>query len=153
MPKRELDFHSGQEIIVELDRLQRNGYQRLGNWSLSQMAEHIDKTIQLTMKGGNFRMPWIIRATIGQYLVNRMIRTRRGLKGFPAPKPLVPKAPPTEGDDAAIINGLRATLREMDAFEGPLPPYPLCNRMTLENWKQMMCIHAGHHLEFLLPNP
>ena len=57
-----------------------------------------------------------------------------------------------DADDPAKIDRLLATLAEARDFTGPLPPYPLMDGLKLDQWKELMTIHAQHHLRRLEPN-
>lgn len=151
MERRKLDLRSGDELIAEIDRLASSGYSKAGQWSLTQMCEHLDKTMTGGMDGFNFRLPWIVRATIGAFLTRDILKNRR-MRRFSAPKPVRPKSPASETDDPEIIARCKETVRRAMDFKGPLPPYPLVNNLSVENWKQLMWIHAGHHLSFLVPS-
>jgi hypothetical protein len=153
MQHRALSFRSSQEVLDEIDRLERVGYVKGKNWSLSQNCEHIGKTLAMGMHGAPFRLPWLLRKTIGPMVVGWIVRHGRmpGMLKLSAPKPLLPKPVKKGDDDPARIEWCRSMIREADAFAGPLPPYPLMDDMKLEDWKMLNWIHAGHHLGYLIP--
>ena len=45
---RNLDFTSGDQVIAEIQRLREVGYKKTKNWNLTQICEHLTKT----MRGG-----------------------------------------------------------------------------------------------------
>jgi hypothetical protein len=154
MSRRELVFRSAQDVIDEIDRLQSSGYSKLKKWTLSQNCEHIGKTIAMGMHGSPFRLPWILRKTIGPMFISWSLRRGRIPAWFetPAPKPLQPKPTKTGDDDPIKIDWCREMIREAESFQGPLPPYPLADHVTLDQWRHLNWMHAAHHLGFLMPN-
>lgn len=151
MQKRELNCQSGTEVIADIENLRTNGYQKLGNWNLSQICEHITKTLRVGMDGSDFRLPWILRKTVGPWVIGRMLKTGKLPFRLSAPKQLRPD--PEIGDEQPeLIDSCIATLQEAEQFPGPLPPYPLKDNVNVAEWKQIMWVHACHHLAFLIPN-
>ncbi|MCA9239186.1 MAG: DUF1569 domain-containing protein [Planctomycetales bacterium] len=149
MEKRKLAFDSFDQVIDEIERLRSRGYTPQGQWNLSQVCEHLTRTMRAGMDGGLKLMPWILRATILRFMANRIINSGNMPSGFTAPSESVP--PDHKEDDPAKIDKCIATLRETAAFAGPLPPHPFSTGMTLEKWKRLMQVHAAHHLGFLQP--
>lgn len=152
MQKRTLDLRTGDDVISEIRRLAADGYDRAGNWSLTQICDHVEKAITGTMKGIGFRAPWIFRVTLGQWFVNSALRNNRAPNiKIPAPKPFVPTAAPSPTDDPAVIERCIAAIEEAKAFPGPMKDYPIVNEISVDDWRRMMWIHAAHHLAFLIP--
>ncbi|MEM9827863.1 MAG: DUF1569 domain-containing protein [Planctomycetota bacterium] len=148
--KRTLDFHTGDEVNAEIQRLRSTEYTKTKNWNLTQICEHLDATMTGGMNGFGFRLPWILRATIMKWIFGRMLRTRKMSSG-PTLERLKPKSDPGTEDDA-IIDKCIATIEHAKAFPGPIKDYPFLNELSVEDWQQFMWMHAGHHLGFLVPN-
>lgn len=146
--RRFLDFHSLDEVIAEVEHLQDGGYTANGKWNLSQIGDHVAETCRIGMDGDEKRLPWPVRKVFGPVLGLAM-RRRRMFAGAPTLPRLTPE--PMQADDPAKIENLIATLAESRDFAGPLPPYALCDGMTVESWKDLMVVHAQHHLGFLEP--
>jgi hypothetical protein len=64
MQHRQLDFRTGEEVLAEIDRLERVGYDRGKNWNLTQICEHLERTMRMGLKDSPFRFPWILRTTV-----------------------------------------------------------------------------------------
>lgn len=148
--RRELDFHTGAEVIAEVERLRSGGYTQTKNWNLTQMCEHLDATTRGGMEGFGFRLPWILRATIIKWMFARMLKKRKMPSGASTMASLKPK---TEGaaDDDAIINRYLETVREAETYDGSFEDYPFLDNLTPDTWRQFMWLHAAHHLSFLVP--
>ncbi|MCC9642849.1 DUF1569 domain-containing protein [Rhodopirellula sp. JC740] len=147
--KRQLDFHSGEEVIAEIERLQGTQYDKLKNWNLTQICEHLDVIMRGGMEGFGFRMPKLLRATVLKWVFGRMLRQRK-MSSAPTLDRLKPKSP-GDAEDEQIIQRCIATIREASTFEGSMDQYPFLDDLTPEQWRQFMWIHAAHHLGFLLP--
>lgn len=151
MKRRSLDFHSGDEVIADINRLRESGYTRTKNWNLTQICEHLAATMNGGMDGFGFRLPWILRATIIKWGFRYALRKRKLLSGAPTFKFLKPKMD-AKADDDAVIDQCIETIRRADAFDGSLAEYALLDNLTADQWREFMWIHAAHHLSFLVPN-
>jgi len=146
--RRELDLRTLDDVIAEVERLRDEGYTATGNWNLSQMCEHLTGTMRVGLDGDEPRLSWPLRKVLG-LVFSRVLRTRSMSSGVPTTPRLTPG--PAVDDDPEKIDRCLATLAEARDFPGPLPPYPLMDGLTLERWKDLMVIHAQHHLRFLEP--
>ena len=152
MPARTLDFRTLDDAVAEIERLARDGYRRTGKWGLTEICEHLTRTMRLGMDGTGQPLPWIVRKTVGPWLLRRTIARRRMLAGLPAPPVVQPSPTETpERDDPETIARCVATLREAAAFEGPLVRFPLADGVSVTQWRELATVHAAHHLGFLVP--
>ncbi|GAA4455763.1 DUF1569 domain-containing protein [Novipirellula rosea] len=147
--KHKLDFHTGDEVVAEIERLRRGGYTRSKNWNLTQICEHLTHTMTGGMEGFGFRLPWILRATIVNWIVRRILRTRR-MSSAPTIERLKPKSP-SGADDDRIIDHCIEVIRRAEKYEGSFEDYPFIDNFTADEWRQFMWLHAAHHLGFLIP--
>ncbi len=149
MKRRELDFHCADQVIKDVQQLRECGYQKLGNWNLTQCCEHLNATMKGGMDGFGFRLPWILRATVIQWSFSYCLKKRKLGKGFPTFKALKPK--PADSDDDAMIDKFIETCNRAETFDGSMDDYALLDNLKVDDWRQFMWIHAGHHLSFLVP--
>lgn len=147
--KRQLDFHSGSEVIDEINRLRSFGYVRTKSWNLTQIGEHLTATMAGEMNGLGFRLPWLLRATGGRIFTHWILRTRK-MPSVPTLPSLKPRSLADVEDDA-IIEKCIETVAGCEAFTGSLDDYPFVDNLSHEHWRQLMWIHAAHHLGFLVP--
>ncbi|TWT43331.1 DUF1569 domain-containing protein [Botrimarina hoheduenensis] len=148
MKRRPLDLRTLDDVRDEIIRLRDHGYTARGKWNLAQICAHVSETIRIGIDGDEPRLPWILRKIFG-VVFKIVLRTRTMMSGAPTVPRLTPPELPT--DDPAVIDRCLATLAEARDFAGPLPPYPLMDGITLAKWKDLMVIHAQHHLRFLEP--
>ncbi len=148
MPQRPLDFKTFAEVRSELDRLHQSGYEKLGQWDLAQVCDHLAFFIRGSLDGFTFRVPWLFKVLFGKMVLRRILTQRRMKPGvFTPQKPL----PSSGGDEAAAVARLKGLLDRLEGLSGELHPSPFFGRLTPDEWRQMHLIHAGHHLSFLSP--
>lgn len=160
MPRRSLNLATLDDVVAEIERLERGGYTIGGKWNLSQICEHLTATMRMGLDGGQ-RMPWLLRKTMGAWLIRSWLKNRALRAGLPTLDRLLPRtksdpiaseeASKTPADDRAAIATCIATLREVRDFAGELPPHSMCDRIDLPTYKELCVIHAQHHLGFLVP--
>ena len=151
MKRRQLDFRSADDVIADIQLLQRVGYQPTGNWNLTQICEHWTGTMAGGLDGFGFRAPWILRATVFQWGFDFALKRRWIGRGFPTLKRLKPQTSETVDNDAEI-NQCIETCRRAAARVEPIVDYPFLNDLPAADWRDFMWIHAAHHLGFLVPN-
>lgn len=155
MPRRSLQLTTLDETIAEIERLRDGGYDATGKWNLSQICEHLTATMRMGLDGGK-RMPWLLRKTMGAWMIQSWLKNRALRAGLPTLDRLLPKkreegsAAPLPDDPDAIATCI-ATLREVRDFDGILPPHSMCDGIDLPTYRELCVIHAQHHLGFLLP--
>lgn len=149
--RRTLDFRTGEEVIADITRLRDGGYEMTGNWSLTQICQHLSGTMNGGMDGFGFRLPWILRSTMGAWSFRFLLKRRKLGRNFPTFRSLKPTAT-DQTDDSEVIAQCIQTCQRVESFAGPIENYPLLNEVSVEDWRDFMWIHASHHLGFLVPN-
>lgn len=149
MKLRALDLRSLDDVIAEVRRLRDGGYTPRGKWSLSQMSDHLTQTMRVGIDGDEPRLSWPVRKVIGLVFRWIVMPSRSMRAGMPTVPRLTPA--PLATDDPARIERLITTLAEARDFTGPMKPYVLMDGLSLDEWKDLMVIHAQHHLRFLEP--
>lgn len=145
--RRTLAFASLDRVMPDVDRL-LEGHTTVGNWSLGQICNHLTSAIMMTVEGTTARAPWLIRKTVGPFLLRRILRTGRFPAGIQLPERYLPKP----GLDArAEAEALRAAIRVLASHSGPCAEHPLGARLSREDWDRFQCIHCAHHLSFAIP--
>jgi hypothetical protein len=149
MNRRPLDFRSIDEVIADLDRLRRGGYEKAGNWDLTHAANHLAIFVRGSLEGFTApKAPWFIRL-IGPMFVRRMIKKRRMPAGVKVPAAYHP-AP--RGDEKAEVDELKQLLLRFRDHRGPLFPSTLAGELDYDTWRELHLVHCSHHLSFLHPN-
>lgn len=148
MPQRELQLKNFGAVRDELDRLHRGGFDKLGQWDLSQVCAHLTYFIQGSLDGQPFKVPWIIRVLLGRIVLKRILTQQKMKTGvFTPQKPL----PAPGGDEAAAVANFKQLLHRLETHQGPFHDSPFFGHLTAEQWRDLHLIHCNHHLAFLRP--
>lgn len=145
--RRQLDFRSWREVLADIDQLQRAGYDRAGNWDLSQTLDHLGEGLRTALRGSEHRAAWVIRRFLGPIILRRIVRQRRMKAGIKVPAWWLPGP---ASDESAAVDKFRGEVAEFEAQTTPPFPHPLFGAMTKQQWTDLALIHAAHHLSFLV---
>ena len=146
--RRVLDFRSWSDLFADVDNLRRTGYDRAGNWDLSQVLDHVGEGIRTAVRGSEHRAAWIIRKLLGPMILRRILRDRRMKAGIKVPACWLPG--PVH-DESGAIDQLRADAAAFARMTTTPFPHPFFGPLTKEKWNDLLLVHASHHLSFLVP--
>jgi hypothetical protein len=146
--RRKLDFQKWSEVLADVENLGRAGYDRAGNWDLSQIVEHVGEGLRTARQGTDHRAPWIIRKIFGPIVLRRIFRDRRMKAGIKVPAWWLPGP---AHDESAAINQFRAEVAAFEGITSKTFPHPFFGPLTKQQWNELGLIHAAHHLSFLVP--
>ncbi len=150
MNRRELRFAGYDDLLAEIDRLERLGYRQVGQWSLGRMCKHLAYYFRGSLEGFDFRLPWLVRRLIGRPMLRRLLKRNSMGKGGAR---TIPASVPAEGiDERAAIAEAVGLVRRLKAATTELHPSPLFGQLTPDVWRQLHLLHAAHHLSFLVPD-
>ena len=145
--RRRLGFTSLSEVMPEVDRLLL-GHETVGNWTLGQICHHLSGAIIASIGETPFRLPWIVRKTVGPIFLRRILRSGQFPEGIKVPE----KISPRPGLDArAEAEALRGAIQVFRAHPGPFAGHPLADKVDRQTWERFHAIHAAHHLGFAAP--
>ncbi|MFM7074501.1 MAG: DUF1569 domain-containing protein [Planctomycetaceae bacterium] len=150
IPRRRLDFRSWDALLADAEHLARDGYERAGRWSLAQALDHVGAGLRVALAGSTNRLPWPMRMSARSFALPVMRAWRWIPAGIPAPTWWQPQVP-ADADDATALARFRTEVAAFRAHEGPYQPHPAFDRLTREDYEDLMLIHASHHLGFLVP--
>ena len=151
--RRELRFDNLGQAVADAETLLAKGYEKTGNWSLSQVCDHMTDWLTFPLDGfpkAPFpisTMLWVMKKTVGRKKFESYLASR----SFPAGKPTMPQTVHAAGDDVKSVAKLKAAVERFQKFDGPIVPSPLFGAMTKDEATQMQCVHLAHHLSFLVP--
>jgi hypothetical protein len=146
--QRELQFKDIAEVVAEVERLHRDGHEKLGQWDLAQVCDHLAYFIRGSLDGHAFRVPWLLKVLFGRLVLRRILKTRRMRASAPTPQRPLPSA---GGDEGAAVARLRQELERLQAHQGEMHPSPFFGYLTPQEWRELHLIHCAHHLGFLRP--
>lgn len=146
--RRQLDFRSWGDVFADIDHLARTGYDRAGNWELSQIVDHVGEGLRTALRGTEHRAAWIIRKMIGPMILKRMLRQRGMKAGIKVPQWWLPGP---AHDESAAVAQFHSTVDAFQKMTSVPFPHPFFGALTKTQWNDLALIHAAHHLSFLLP--
>src|SRR5262245_1035867 len=148
MQRRPLDFHDFDSVVTEIDRLQKNSYDKAGQWDLGLTCDHLNKVMRGSLEGFPFKGPWFFRVFLGPIFKGLLFKQRRMREGFKAPSALIPSPALNEN---AVVSDCKNLLARVRDHQGDFHPNPFLGRLSPEEWRQLHLIHSAHHLSFLVP--
>lgn len=149
MPTRQLDFHTYDELLAEVDRLHEQGYRATGKWNLSQICNHCADFIEQGLDGYRFRIPWVLKATLGKLFLRKILSTRKMKDSQYTPQRPLPQP---DLDESEAIARLKIAVERLLVPGVALHDSPFFGRMTPEECRELHLVHTMHHLGFLVPN-
>ncbi|MEM7810502.1 MAG: DUF1569 domain-containing protein [Planctomycetota bacterium] len=149
--RRTLKLMTYADVTAEIERLRETAYRPLGAWSLGEICGHLSYYFRGSLTGFEFTLPWALRTFVGRPWVKRVLKTgvmKPGGKTVPDSVVTTVRSPAAE---QALIEDCLMWLVRLDEHDGPLHDSPLAGKLSPEEWRRLHCIHAGHHLGFLVP--
>ncbi len=150
--RRELKLDRLGEALSECTRLLGSGYTQAGNWTLSQMCQHLRLTMEANMHGYPRWMTVVgmpLRPILRAFALPRVL-AGNSISGIRTAGMFVP---PGGLDDTEQVKLFEECVREFEGQAEPLHPHPGFGRMTHEEFGRFHAAHAAHHLSFLIPHP
>ena len=148
MPRRHLEFATLADARAEAMRLHVGGYDRLGQWNLAQICDHLTAFTLGCIDGHPYRVPWLFKVLFGRLVLRRILSGGRMKPGIPTPQNPLPSP---DGDEAIAVARYAAAIERFEAYDGRYVPSPFFGQLTAEQWRDLHRIHAQHHLGFLAP--
>jgi len=146
--RRQLDFKNWDQALADVEHLRRAGYNRAGNWDLSQIVDHVGEGLRTALRGSNHQAAWIIRKLLGPLVLKRILSQRRMKAGIKVPKWWLPGP---AHDESAAVDQFRSEVSAFQAMTAEPFPHPLFGALSKQQWNDLALIHAAHHLSFLTP--
>lgn len=153
--RRELSFPTLDAATAVARHLLVAGYSRAGKWSLGQVCGHVALFVRMPIDG----IPplplrlviagFLVRNTVGPHYKRKMLASGKIPAGRPAIRETV--MADTIDDTAALIE-METQFERLKKFKGVPHASPLLGPVSNGELLKLTCIHAAHHLGFLVPN-
>jgi len=148
MDRRQLDLTTLDAVVEDIKQLHEHGYEKTGDWDLSQVCQHVALTMSMSTEGAKFKVNPIIRMMATLMMKKKFFSKRSIAAGLAAPKPLCPAL----SDEAEAIQQFEQAVERFNAHQGDYHRHPLFGKLSRQQWHDFNTIHASHHLSFLIPN-
>jgi len=147
--RRSLKLECLRDSVAEVQRLHELGYAKAGNWDLSQICQHLTKTLKMSIEGAPFNLPFFLKPVARWMLFDTV------MAGKPTRLPLktVPQFLPNDSADNMqdIADYESFVNKVMDDGVDLIATHPIFGPITSSEWRSFHAWHAAHHLSFLLP--
>ncbi len=153
--RRALRYESFADLARDLDAIEeahRSGRLRTtGNWTASQIMEHLAKFANCAFDGFPGRAPWIVRKAAKLLFKRKILSGEPMPPGFKIPRQasfMVPSAETTTEEGIAMLRLVLARLDRGDRFTAESPIF---ERLSHEEWCRAQLGHAAMHMSFIEP--
>lgn len=147
--RRRVHYANNDELVADAERLLAGGYERLGNWSLGQIAMHLSNAMRMALDGPSMMAAWPVRMIARVFFKNAALRGPMK-PGFKLPKKAAVLLPDGKISDDEGVAALRDVVARYER-EPLVHPHPFFGKLTPEEWRTLMLRHAEMHMSFLLP--
>ncbi|MCA9173154.1 MAG: DUF1569 domain-containing protein [Planctomycetales bacterium] len=146
--RRPVRYALFRDLIGDVHRLSALPHRQLGNWSLGQIVDHLQRALLLQVESTPVAIPFWER--IAARLAKRRLLSRSLKAGCLPPMALREQLAPRDGVEvAAAVRELeQAIARCRDAQS--TQPHPLLGRISRAEWEQYHLRHAELHMSFLV---
>ncbi len=144
--RRELHFHSLDDVLVELDRLEGRPLKTLGNWSVGQILMHLASSMNAALDGVQIKVPWYLRL-LGPFFKGPLLKGKMP-PGFKLPKEAAAVLLPSPASAKEGFHALRKAIARFKE-ETPGVRHPFLGKLSPDEWTKIMCRHCELHLSFI----
>ncbi|EMB16534.1 DUF1569 domain-containing protein [Rhodopirellula europaea] len=144
-----MTFKNLNEACDEVRHLREYGYQLAGTWSLAQILDHLNRSMQMTVDGADFTFPAILRPIFRLLMMPTLRKGKPSKLRGKAPQPLIPDPHADEETVAKRFYELAERLMHPDTEFAA--SYPMLGRLSREEWLLLQRWHIAHHLSFVVP--
>lgn len=142
--RRALKYSTLEDVKADVRKL-RAGYKQLGNWTLGQVAWHLNKAFEFQLASP------VAEASEEQRQARPMMERAMAMGALPAgirsPDAMVPPGDAGEAD----VEGLIAVLDRVTAHNGGAQ-HRRFGPLNADEFRKLSLLHCAHHLSYLVPN-
>lgn len=148
--RRQVSYQSFDELLADAERLSGQQVATLGNWSFPQILDHLAISLNGTIDGLNFKVPWPMRVVAKLFLKNKLLNSPLS-PGFQIPDSVKPAVYPQETVSLeAALGHLRQAVARCKS-EPHRAGHPLLDDLSREEWDKFSLRHAEMHMSFVQP--
>lgn len=146
-------FSSLADVVADAQDLHRRGYEKVGQWDLSQVLQHCADWIDYGIDGyPSMPLPltivfWFVRRFRGR----RMLETMLAQRSMDAGGATLGRTVHPPSDEADALARFERSVQRLETFSGPTRTSPLFGPLSVTELQQLNVVHCAHHLSFLVP--
>ncbi len=151
--RQRLEFPDLDAAVQHAEHLHREGYTKLGNWSLAQICEHLSDWLEYMIDGYPpaplpiRAMLWGMRATLGKSMLRKILATGQMRPGGPTMKQTV--HPQEDLNETTSLKRFHDTVERFKAHDGGYHASPIFGPLSAEEGVKLQLVHCAHHLSYL----
>ena len=142
--RRTVRYESYDDLLRDAERIGSNpNVTTLGNWSPGQIFQHLAGSIESSIDGTGFKLPWPMRVVFSLLMKRKFLH---GVlpAGFKAPSNFQPQPI----DTALALDNLRKAIDRMNS-ESKREMHPAFGNITREEWDLFNLRHCELHMSFI----
>ena len=147
--RRKPDFTELADVAADVEHLRRAGHDRLGNWSLPQIAAHLAHVIEHALTPPPSTEPTPEQAARR----DRFFGIVFSPEGMPPGLPLPAESQPAAGLGDEQFARLTAALAKLADYPHTHVLAGGAGPIEIKDARRLHIAHAAHHLSFLIPRP
>jgi hypothetical protein len=147
--RRVVHYSSLDEFQAEAEHLAKGKFRTIGNWSFSEILDHLAKTMTASVDGFGFKAPWWARVLIAPLMKNSFL-TKTMKPGFKLPKAAWALMPANALSPAGAMENLRTALARV-TNEPANAEHPFLGKLASQEWTSLHLRHAELHMSFVVP--
>ncbi len=144
--RREVRYESFDEVLADAGRLAESNHRAIGNWTYSQILNHLTYSNNAMIDGLGFSLPAPARWLMSLLMKRRML-TKPLPAGFKIPKGS--DALPQDSDLGEAMERFRASIARVKS-EPQRAMHPGFGHLSREEWDLFQLRHAELHMSFVL---
>ena len=146
--RREVNYHSLDDIVDDAQRLVAAEASTTGNWSVGRILEHLARTMDISLDGTDLKAPWLIRFFLGNFIMKKRVLHNKMSPGYRLPPKVDAALVSEEVDAQAALEHLQQAVERLKQ-ETHREPSPFLGPMTVEEWDLLHCRHSELHMSFI----
>lgn len=148
--RRQLRFETLDDLRREAERVASCPGKTLGNWTVSQILDHLAKALRINFDGPEARAPWFVRRIIGPLVRNSMLN--KGMTaGIAMPKQMSHFLPDADPQTEASLQEYRTQIERLKVTK-PILAHAVFGPLSHEDWIRLHLRHGELHFSFIVPN-
>jgi len=148
--RRKVSYQSYDDLLADAENLAGGEVTMLGNWTLAQVIDHLGRSLNASIDGIGFKLPWPMRVFGTLFFKQKMLNVEVP-SGFKIGKSGKAKFYPHEDVEIdGSIDRLRQAI-ERCKTERTRSLHPLFGELGADDWDKFSLRHAEMHMSFAVP--
>lgn len=145
--RRDVHYDSFDELLADAEQLAESNCRTIGNWTYSQILNHLTYSNNAMIDGLGFSLPAPARWLMS-LLMKRKMLTKPIPPGFKIPQGS--DALPKDTDVGEALERFRESIARVKS-EGKRAMHPGFGQLSREEWDLFQLRHSELHMSFVLP--